>query len=165
MDRVKKMTRKGKNNDCCSTFELFTNLSLHIVLFVIFLNYFGVPSVQKYLDKETIVISSEEQTNGIESPAITIVPIRNKGVGMSTGWKSIGQNVTPSTFEIFNHCQRTNFASIEACMKNDTIGRDDFLKSARFGKNKENSTSLLDEPSMWSEDMTTTFLGRHYTLN
>ena len=169
MDRVKSMKRKVKENDCCSTVVLATHLILHVVLFILFLIFFGVPSVKKYLDKETIVIYSEEQTNGIEAPAITLVALRKDkkdSSAMRIGWKSIAENLTPLTFSMFDHCQGMNFTDMNACLKNDTTERDEFLKSARLGFDEENSTSFVDKSSssMWSEDMTATFVGRHFTL-
>ena len=129
MYQVKNLIKKGKGNNCCSTVVLVNHFMLHIVLFVIFLRFFGIPSVEKYLDMETIVISSEEQTNGIEAPAITFAALKNNGGAVAMGWKSVEQNLTFETFAVFNHCQRMNFANMEACMKNGTIERDEFLKS------------------------------------
>ena len=63
------------------------HLILHIVLFVLFWRFFGDPSVEKYLAEETIVISSHEKTNGIQAPAITIVPFQKKNANI--GWKSV----------------------------------------------------------------------------
>ena len=165
MEQVKSMKRKCKDKNCYKTVELGTHLILHAVLFVIFMRFFGVPSVKKYLDMETIVISSEEQTNGIEAPAITFVALRRDNG--TTGWQSAQQNLTFETFAMFNHCQGLKFTNMEDCLKNDTIERDEFLKSARHGFNEENSTSLVNNESsssIWSEDLTSTFLGRHFTF-
>ena len=88
MEQAKAMKRKcPDNNDCCKTVVLAIHLVLHIVLFVLFMEFFGIPSVQKYIDEDTIIISSEEQTNGIESPAITIAALR-KTPGYAKSWKS-----------------------------------------------------------------------------
>ena len=147
MEQVKSMKRKCKDKNCYKTVELGTHLILHAVLFVIFMRFFGVPSVKKYLDMETIVISSEEQTNGIEAPAITFVALRRDNVDMFMGWKSAWKNHTFETFAMFNHCQGLKFTNMEDCLKNDTIERDEFLKSARLGFIKENSTSLVNNES------------------
>ena len=53
------------------------NILLELTLFGLFLIYFGIPSISKYLAKETIVISSVEETNGIEAPAITVFVLKN----------------------------------------------------------------------------------------
>ena len=166
MERIKSMKMKGihKDKDCCSTVVLGAHLILQFVLFILFLKFFGIPSVEKYLDKETIVIYSEERTNGIEAPAITIIALKKTVYPM--GWKTVQENISYEAFAMFNHCQGISFTSIEDCLKNDTIERNKFLKSIILGPIKINSTSLLDESlsSMWSEDMTATFMGRHFTL-
>ena len=55
-----------------------------------------------------------------------------------------------------NTVKKMNFTDISICRKNDTFGRDDILKSARFGFWKENWSLLFNQSSssMWTEDMT-----------
>ena len=53
------------------------NALVQLILVVLFLMLFGIPSIQKYLDKETIIVSSEEEINGIEAPAITVFVLKN----------------------------------------------------------------------------------------
>ena len=162
MERIKSMKGKHKDKDCCSTVVLGAHLALQFVLFVLFLKFFGIPSIEKYLDQKTIVIYSEELTEGIEAPAITIIALRK--IRDPMGWKSVPENITYDTFAMFNHCQ--SFTNINNCVTNYTIEKGEFLKSAKLGHPKGNSTSLLDESlsSMWWEDMSATFLGRHFTL-
>ena len=59
----------------------FSNVAVQLILVVLFLVVFGIPSIQKYLDKGTIVVSSEEETNGIEAPAITVFVLKPAGEG------------------------------------------------------------------------------------
>ena len=166
MEQAKAMKRKCTfyNNDSCKTVVLAIHLVLHIVLFVLFMEFFGIPSVQKYIDQDTIIISSEEQTNGIESPAITIAALR-KTPGYAKSWKSAKKNHTFDTFSMFNHCQQINFTNMDDCCKNDTLARNEFLKSVKIGsfggKTMDVNESSL---SLWSEDMTATYMGRHFTL-
>ena len=165
MDRVKIMKRKVKENYCCSTVVLATHLILHVFLFILFLIFFGVPSVKKYLDKETIVIYSEEQTNGIEAPAITFAAM-TKTPSVAKGWKSGHRNLTFETFAMFDYCQGLNFTKMDVCLENDTIARDGFLKSARIGNFERNTSSIAYESlsSLWSEDASLTSMGRHFTF-
>ena len=141
-----------------------TNLLLHLVLFLLFLRFFGVPSFEKYLDKKTIVIFSEEQTNGIEAPAITFAP-SNYSI---LGWKTVNKSMEdPSTsFDLVNHCQSLNATDIETCVENDTFQLADYLKAARLGI-FEKDNSFLSESSLssfWTEDITIPHHGRHFTL-
>ena len=161
MEQLKAMVRRGIYNDRRSGAAFWTNSILQIILFVLFLIFFGIPSVQKYLEKQTIVISSEEQTNGIKAPVITFVALKKRGVAM--GWKSVDKDMHFKSFVFVRHCQKMNFTDIDICHQNDTFEKDDFLKSARLGFYKDNSRSLFNESSMWTKDMTVTFYGRHFT--
>ena len=53
----------------------------HIALFLLFLIFFSFPAIEKYHEKETITVLSEELTSGIDSPALTIMGISIKGIG------------------------------------------------------------------------------------
>ena len=126
------MKIRCKDNDRCKTVLPFFHLVLHIVLFILFMKFFGIPSVQKYIDQDTIIISSEEQTNGIESPAITIAAL-GKTPSFAKSWKSASPNLTYATFSMFNHCQQINFTNMDACCKNDTFARNDFSSLQESG--------------------------------
>ena len=56
---------------------------LQTVLFVIFISYFGLPSVEKYQKKNVMMVNSVKNTNGIPIPAISIVVLDN-----ATGYES-----------------------------------------------------------------------------
>ena len=152
-----------KNNDWHKIRLRCFNVILHLILFFVFMIYFGKPSVDKYLDKKTIVITTEEFTNGIEAPAISIVVMNNRSV---PGWKSANETLNFESFSMFRHCQTLNFSDMYACKRNDTINLDDFLKTARIGGFEETSTLLSNSSSsaIWTEDMTHTYSGRVFTL-
>ena len=141
------------------TLVFYFNIILQIVLFVIFLIFFGMPSVAKYLDQETIVISSEEKTNGIEAPAITFSALKN-----NVGWKSVG-NIPYLMFNMVDHCEKIDLPDIGACVSNDTYEFDDFIKGARVGPfYRKSPLADLSTPSLRKEDLTCTPYGRHFTL-
>ena len=142
-----------------SSIELF----LYALLLVLFMIFFGIPSIQKYQKKETISISSRKMTNGFEAPAITILALHNTTV---YGWKT-KSNETSSimgrytyTF-LLDHCKEINQTDIEACISEDAYGLTDLLTNARF---EVNPTADLNTSS-WTWDMTTTANGRHFTWN
>ena len=119
--------------------------------------------MEKYLDQKTIVVTTEEFTNGIEPPAITIVARNNRSV---PGWRSVNETLNYRTFSMFQHCQTLNFSDMDACKMNDTIGLGDFLDSLRRGVFEETSTYISNSSSSatWTEDMTFTYIGRFFTL-
>ena len=145
------------------SFVFGINLLLHLVLFLLFLAFFGVPSIEKYLERKTIVIFSEEQTNGIEAPAITFAP-SNFSI---FGWRTVNESMNDPTtsFDMVHHCQKLNTTDIESCISRDTFQLDDFMKVARLGFYGEEHSFLNESSSsLWTEDITIPFMGRHFTL-
>ena len=144
-----------------SSIELF----LYGLLLVLFMVFFGIPSVQQYLNKETIFISSRKYTNGIEAPAVTFIAL-NSMTGY--GWKS-ETNQTSSlmgrytmTF-LLDHCKEINQTDLEACVSEDSYEMTDFLTTATF---QMIETSFMElNTSSWTADMDTTANGRHFTWN
>ena len=53
-------------------FLLFSKTTVQILLFFLFLAFFGLPSYKQYQKQETLVIKTERETEGIEVPAVTI---------------------------------------------------------------------------------------------
>ena len=53
-------------------FLLFSKATVQILLFFLFLAFFGLPSYDQYQKEETLVIKTELETQGIEVPAVTI---------------------------------------------------------------------------------------------
>ena len=53
-------------------FLLFSKTIVQILLFFLFLAFFGLPSYDQYQKEETLVIKTELETEGIEVPAVTI---------------------------------------------------------------------------------------------
>ena len=101
--------------------------------------------MSKYLDQETIIISSEEETNGIEAPAITFLALKNH-----MGWKSVG-NTNLRLFNIVDHCKKIGLPDIGACVSNDTYEFDNFIKEASVGP-FHRKLSDLSKSSIRKED-------------
>ena len=147
------------------TFVLGTNFLLHLISFVLFLAYFGVPSIEKYLEKQTIIVTSEEHTKGIMAPAVTVSAARNSILG----WKTLNESIIEDfkSFDLFDHCNSLNITDIETCVSNDTFQLSDFVKTARLGFTEQTTTKdFLDKSSSsyWTEDFTSHYIGRHFTL-
>ena len=92
---------------------LVSKTILQIVLFFLFLTFFGIPSFTQYQKKETIIVKSELDTNGIEAPAVTLQTTHN-----NLGWKSVGGKSDDwQSFELYEHCKRINM-TIDQCIHN-----------------------------------------------
>ena len=142
---------------------LFSKTTLQLVLFLLFLAFFGIPSFKQYQRKETIVVKSELETEGIEVPAVTLQATLDNALG----WKSAKEDTTWTSFELFEHCKGIN-KTIDECVQTDTIKLSDFLAEAKF-ENTYNSSASVDIDSStsspnWKEDMTTTGFGKQFTF-
>ena len=146
-------------------FLLISKSILQIVLFSLFLAFFGLPSLIQYQRKEIIVLKSESKTEGIEPPSVTLQAKRN-----SLGWKTIEKDQFWQSFDLFDHCTGINM-TVEDCMKQDSFELEDFLVDAKYigiGINQNYSAPILfnsSSPSFWKEDMSLSKFGRHFTLS
>ena len=141
---------------------LFSKTTLQLLLFFLFLYFFGIPSLKQYQRKETIVVKSEMETDGIEVPAVTLQATLDN----TLGWKSVKEDTNWISFELFEHCKGMN-KTIEECVETDTIKLSDFLAEAKFENTYNSSASVQIDlsPSSpdWKEDMTATGFGKYFT--
>ena len=137
--------------------------AIQLLLFGLFLAFFGIPSFTKYNREETMIVKSELDTEGMETPAVTIQATKN-----AFGWKSTQEGFSIwGDFELFEHCQRINM-TLEECIEEDTIKLADFLLDAKIEKLFDSSTPLLLNLSYedhGEEDMTVTVFGKYFTFN
>ena len=116
-----------------SALNFYFNIFFHLSLFLLFLVFFGIPSIEKYLAKETIVTYSEEDSSGIEAPAVTFVAVKANGTNAVVGWKTSDEIKDYQKFSMVNHCKKVGLTNLEACVSNDTFGLGDFLNGAYLG--------------------------------
>ena len=145
------------------TISTSIDLLLYGLLLVLFMVFFGIPSIEKYQKKDTIFVTSQESTNGIEAPAVSLITL-NATTGY--GWKA-HTNQTNSFQNRFNmaflldHCQEINYTNLEYCIANNSFELTDFMTTATFGMT---SVGQLNKTS-WTEDVGITRNGRVYTWN
>ena len=141
---------------------LVSRTVLQLLLFCLFLGFFGIPSFSQYQKKETILVKSELDTDGIEAPAVTLMAVQNK-----FGWKSARNESFWYKFVLYEHCERINM-TIEQCIHKDSIQLTDFLADARIEKTINSSSSVLlnlsSASAYWREDMTATAFGKYFTF-
>ena len=141
---------------------LISKTILQVVLFSLFLGFFGIPSLDQYQRKETIVVKSEVDTNGIEAPFVTLQATRN-----NFGWKSVDNNTDWYKFGLQEHCKRIN-KTLDQCIASDSIKLEDFLLDITIGQNFNSTVPLLlnstTSSQLWQEDMANTAFGKFYTF-
>ena len=143
---------------------LLSKSILQLLLFCLFLAFFGIPSLVQYQRKEIIVLKSDSKTGkGIEPPAVTLLATRN-----SLGWKRVKKDQFWQSFDLYDHCMGINM-TVDDCLKQDSFGLAEILVEAKYiGINKNYSAPILlnssASSSFWKEDMSISGFGRYFTL-
>jgi hypothetical protein len=125
---------------------------------MVFIIYFGLPSIKRFQKKEVMVVTSQRVTEGIKVPAITIIP---KNPDTSIGWRINSLNFTfPNLIQPF--CENTTFgnATIDGCIEENTYSQAETLQDVLLGYTTRKS--LLEDEGLVTDDFTH---GRAYTLN
>ena len=118
------------------TFKCRVNIILKIItqclLFCFFLYIFGVPAVQKFLDKKVLVVKSRRDTKGTPAPAVTIV-VRNDET--NSGWEAKGQ--LGSVGFVQTLCSNANTTNAFAnCIQKNTYNKSELIRNVRIGSGR-----------------------------
>ena len=115
---------------------------LQTVLFVIFIFYFGLPSVEKYQKKNVMVVNSVKNTNGIPIPAISI---------------RIFENLAE-----YESCLYKNTSTVESCLDGSAQNWTQIISSVVLGLTRKKTIDLTNVEMQ--EDFTHVFSPRILTL-
>ena len=130
---------------------------LQLVLFGLFLYIFGFPALVRYQEKKVIVVTSRQNTNGTQAPAVTIV-VKRKDT--RSGWKKQAWVGFVQTL-----CNDTNGAkTIVNCIEQQTYNLSEITARVTLGANVEVYSNAVKNLK-WTEDFTHSYAGRTYTLN
>ena len=115
----------------CREVSIVFKVIVQTGLFLLFLFFFGIPAVEKYLRAETVIITWEEDTGGIEPPAVTF---SGSLIG-KVGWKGAFENASVNyvNFKIVDQCDRYD-DDIQQCVLDETFGLNELILGARFGQ-------------------------------
>ena len=122
-----------------------------LFLLFIFFYFFGLPSLDKFREKEVMVI--RKKLPKITSPAITLCPVTNGGFGWTNYAKPNNERNTWSHDILEKKCQTAS--SIEECVDANTLS----LKSVLT------KIGSVGNPELWDEELDILFLGKCFTLN
>ena len=109
-----------------------------MILLAIFLHFFGVPAIVKYLKHDVMVVETRVDTDGISVPAITISGSVDEDVPCFSQNLSIG------------------------CIEANTYNLSEILKGVMLGAVKKEEIPL--EQNVVSEDFTSVWAGRQSQL-
>ena len=108
------------------------------------------------MEHNVMIIKNKRHNGGIVAPAITIVA-RNPET--KRGWKNLNQ--VQNTNEIMQeYCHTYN--NIEKCISESTFNQTEAVKIVTIGFDRQKH---LMDPNLWTEDLTTVWTGRSFTLN
>ena len=116
-------------------------VAFQLVLFSIFLTYFGLPAFEDYHRKEVVLVETTKDTNGISAPAVTIgVP-------------------NQITFDVFENCQ----GSIDVCIETKTFNWSSLVEKVVLGYARQFTINVTED--ILEERFTQFWAGRFFTLN
>ena len=136
-------------------------LTLQLFLLGLFLHIFGLPALDRYLDKKVMVVKSMEKSDGIPIPAITIVV---DGAADEFGWKTkigIGKKLTEKQFQ-----QANTTEILVGCIEKQTYNLSEISSGIKMRRSRE--ADIFDDPvkdQNWIEDYTHTYFGRIHILD
>ena len=128
---------------------------LQLVLLNVFIFMYAIPAFQRFIKRETIVLKSVENREGIEAPSITIVADNS---AIEIGWR---RELEEPQDAIKANCK--NYSDVEHCIDAETLRGPDLIKDTLIGFEKKLSLGTTEE--IWQSDFTTVHGGRSYTLD
>ena len=102
------MSLKIRLRPCCNSFLI----SLHLF---IFMKWFGIPSVQKFLKKDLQIVETTELATMRDIPAVTVCPQAFNSAGWKEGY------LYPQTSVLKHICgSNITFENLISCIENRT---------------------------------------------
>ena len=127
-----------------------SRLSLQLVLASIFLFFFGVPAIKKYLAKEVLVVKTLREN--FAAPSISINARNPK---TRRGWKK-------EEYEKYlQSCLQSNHS--ETCIENETYNKSGVFNNVFLGYTRK--FSLMNSTNLWRKDFSRIPEGSIFTLN
>ena len=126
---------------------------LQLALASIFLFFFGIPAIKKYLARDVMVVKSLRESRGkIAAPSISI-NARNPKTKL--GWK------VDDTWKYLENCLLSNQS--ENCIENGTYNQRDVFNNVFLGYTR--MFSLMNSTNLWRKDFARTKHGSFFTFN
>ena len=136
----------------------FVRASVQIVLLVVALNYFGLPSLRRFFDMKVVVTSADEDQKNFPSPSVTVCP---RNPLSSQGFPKYLAGLNPDDSTLGNICMGKD--DIANCIENNTF---DLESTVALYSDKSHFSMGTSEPSnLWTPDFTIVQVGMCYTLN
>ena len=115
-----------------------------MILFAIFVFFFGIPSVERFIRKEVLTVTTKTYPEKILPPAVTVIAFNASDGGWEALEKVCGQA-----------------RDIKFCIQENTRGLPEIVH-AEMGSNLRKS---LMASELWREDFTDPWSGRSFTFH
>ena len=112
-------------------------------LLIIFVYFFGIPSIERFISNEVLIVTSEAYPGKIPLPAVTVV----YNNASTNGWEALKKFCVES-------------GDLRSCIQENTHSLSETVH-AELGFDLRES---LMAPQLWREDFTDPLFGRSYTL-
>ena len=137
--------------------KFYVRASVHLVLLVVALNYFGLPSLRRYLDKKVVVTSSEEDKDDRVAPAVTVCAQNPQtGHGFPKAEKKYADSESDSDSDYSGYvkdvCGGNEKEDIAKCIEKNTFSLESTIEAAE----------VYDK--LWVPDFTSPQIGMCHTL-
>ena len=121
---------------------------LQLTLITIFLVYFGLPAMGKFMERKVMVVESKREVEGIPAPTITV---NARNLTTRRGWKG-KKNCFNLPIE----------ESLESCIKEETFGFTDVVEDVILGYTAKRS--LVQSESLTVSESVTSWGGKYFKL-
>ena len=136
-------------------------LLLQLLLIALFFIYFGLPAINRYHEKQTMIVKSQKASEGIEGPTVTILARNNN---TKWGWKQKPVEANEDSEALQVQCKDLNQSeTVHSCIENETFQWGTVIKDFYVGGLKEFKQSKMNN-TLWIEDFTVGYDGRYYSL-
>ena len=99
------------------TFRPFAKGAVQVVLLITLIQYFGLPSWERYQEEKTVVTSAEKNLGSIPAPTVTVCPLNQETIlGLKNN--SVLMENFPNFEFVFELCKGLKEEDIIRCVKN-----------------------------------------------
>ena len=149
-------TRKNGLKSFLVKVPWFGRLFLQVLLFLIFLQYFGLPSWRRYQEGQVVVVSHEREDGFVPAPAVTFCPQNPNSFG---GFKNA--TLSDGTNSMAEVCEGKE--DMKKCIEEAAYNLTEAIK--RYGFGPLMNMDKAPEESAWSTYFGLAHYGLCYTLN
>ena len=108
---------------------LIVKAVVQIVLLILALYFFGVPSWQRFQDKKVVVVTSQDDQHGLPAPAVTVCGRNPKTDNYFPISKPLSMYMNNSSLNRVDICQGKEGEDIVKCVENETFNLNQILST------------------------------------